>query len=65
MKKFIKKTIAGLIAGVMAVSSMPFTALADTASDKELIQSKSIAVHRHMQLQPQRQEMHFLTIQAI
>lgn len=40
MKKFIKKTIAGLIAGVMAVSSMPFTALADTASDKELIQSK-------------------------
>ena len=28
MKKFIKKTIAGLIAGVMAVSSMPFTALA-------------------------------------
>lgn len=40
MKEFIKKTIAGLIAGVMAVSSMPFTALADTASDKELIQSK-------------------------
>lgn len=40
MKKFIKKTIAGLIAGVMAVSSMPFTALADTASDKEIIQSK-------------------------
>lgn len=40
MKKFIKKTIAGLIAGVMAISSMPFTALADTASDKELIQSK-------------------------
>ena len=29
MKKFIKKTIAGLIAGVMAVSSMPFTALAE------------------------------------
>lgn len=28
MKKFIKKTIAGLIAGVMAVSSMPVTALA-------------------------------------
>lgn len=28
MKKIIKKTIAGLIAGVMAVSSMPFTALA-------------------------------------
>lgn len=28
MKKFIKKTISGLIAGVMAVSSMPFTALA-------------------------------------
>lgn len=28
MKKFIKKTIAGLIAGVMAISSMPFTALA-------------------------------------
>lgn len=28
MKEFIKKTIAGLIAGVMAVSSMPFTALA-------------------------------------
>ncbi|WP_296968777.1 hypothetical protein [uncultured Eubacterium sp.] len=28
MKKFIKKTIAGLIAGVMAVSSMPFAALA-------------------------------------
>ena len=27
MKKFIKKTIAGLIAGVMAVSSMPFAAL--------------------------------------
>lgn len=40
MKKFIKKTIAGLIAGVMAVSSMPFTALADTASDKAFIQSK-------------------------
>ena len=40
IKEFIKKTIAGLIAGVMAVSSMPFTALADTASDKELIQSK-------------------------
>lgn len=29
MKKFIKKTIAGLIAGVMAISSMPFTALAE------------------------------------
>lgn len=28
MKEFIKKTIAGLIAGVMAISSMPFTALA-------------------------------------
>ncbi len=28
MKKFIKKTLAGLIAGVMAVSSMPFVALA-------------------------------------
>ena len=40
MKKFIKKTIAGLIAGVMAVSSMPFTALADTASDKAFIQNK-------------------------
>lgn len=40
MKKFIKKTIAGLIAGVMAISSMPFTALADTASDKAFIQSK-------------------------
>ncbi len=33
MKKFIKKTIAGLIAGVMAVSSMPFVAL---ASDKAM-----------------------------
>ena len=33
MKKFIKKTIAGLIAGVMAVSSMPFTALAAQAAD--------------------------------
>lgn len=40
MKKIIKKTIAGLIAGVMAISSMPFTALADTASDKAFIQSK-------------------------
>lgn len=40
MKKFIKKTISGLIAGVMAISSMPFTALADTASDKAFIQSK-------------------------
>ena len=40
MKKFIKKTIAGLIAGVMAISSMPFTALADTTSDKAFIQSK-------------------------
>lgn len=40
MKKFIKKTIAGLIAGVMAISSIPFTALADTASDKAFIQSK-------------------------
>lgn len=29
MKEFIKKTIAGLIAGVMAISSMPFTALAE------------------------------------
>ena len=33
MKKFIKKTIAGLIAGVMAVSSMPFTALTAQAAD--------------------------------
>lgn len=34
MKKFIKKTIAGLIAGVIAVSSMPFTALtAQTVND--------------------------------
>ena len=35
MKKFIKKTIAGLIAGVMAISSMPFTALAgDSYNEK-------------------------------
>ena len=33
MNKFIKKTIAGLIAGVMAVSSMPFTALTAQAAD--------------------------------
>lgn len=33
MKKFIKKTIAGLIAGVMAVSSMPFAALTAQAAD--------------------------------
>ena len=33
MKKFIKKTIAGLIAGVMAVSSMPFAALTVQAAD--------------------------------
>ena len=33
MKEFIKKTIAGLIAGVMAVSSMPFTALTAQAAD--------------------------------
>lgn len=32
MKKFIKKSIAGLIAGIMAISSMPFTALADTTA---------------------------------
>ncbi len=36
MRKIIKKTLAGLIAGVMAVSSMPFVALADdtTALDE-------------------------------
>lgn len=33
MKKFIKKTIAGLIAGVMAISSMPFAALTAQAAD--------------------------------
>ena len=33
MKKFIKKTLAGLIAGVMAVSSMPFAALTVQAAD--------------------------------
>ncbi len=33
MKKFIKKTLAGLIAGVMAVSSMPFVALADDVAE--------------------------------
>lgn len=33
MKKFIKKTIAGLIAGVMAVSSMPFATLTAQAAD--------------------------------
>ncbi len=33
MKKFIKKTLAGLIAGVMAVSSMPFAALTAYADD--------------------------------
>lgn len=32
MRKIIKKTLAGLIAGVMAVSSMPFVALADDAT---------------------------------
>lgn len=40
MKKFIKKTIAGLIAGVMAVSSMPFVALADEYSDFNTIKSQ-------------------------
>lgn len=40
MKKFIKKTIAGLIAGVMAVSSMPFTALADEYSDFNTMKSQ-------------------------
>lgn len=33
MKKFIKKTIAGLIAGVMAISSMPFASLTVQAAD--------------------------------
>ena len=33
MKKFIKKTIAGLIAGVMAISSMPFATLTAQAAD--------------------------------
>lgn len=33
MKKFIKKTIAGLIAGVMAISSMPFAVLTAQAAD--------------------------------
>lgn len=40
MKKIIKKTIAGLIAGVMAVSSMPFTALADEYSDFDTMKSQ-------------------------
>ncbi|WP_455484492.1 hypothetical protein [Eubacterium sp.] len=40
MKKFIKKTIAGLIAGVMAVSSMPFVALADEYSDFNTMKSQ-------------------------
>lgn len=35
MKKFIKKTIAGLIAGVMAISSMPFVALTAQAADSK------------------------------
>ena len=39
MKKIIKKTIAGLIAGVMAISSMPFTALA--ADQTPLEQAKA------------------------
>ena len=33
MRKIIKKTLAGLIAGVMAVSSMPFAALTVQAAD--------------------------------
>ncbi len=33
MKKFVKKTIAGLIAGVMAISSMPFATLTAQAAD--------------------------------
>lgn len=36
MKKFIKKTIAGLIAGVMAISSMPFAALTAQAADYQI-----------------------------
>ena len=40
MKKFIKKTIAGLIAGVMAVSSMPFTALANDYSEFDTMKSQ-------------------------
>lgn len=40
MKKIIKKTIAGLIAGVMAVSSMPFVALADEYSDFNTMKSQ-------------------------
>ena len=40
MKTFIKKTIAGLIAGVMAVSSMPFVALADEYSDFNTMKSQ-------------------------
>lgn len=40
MKKFIKKSIAGLIAGIMAISSMPFTALADEYSDFETMKSQ-------------------------
>lgn len=40
MKKFIKKTLAGLIAGVMAVSSMPFVALADEYSDFNTMKSQ-------------------------
>ena len=40
MKKFIKKTFAGLIAGVMAVSSMPFVALADEYSDFNTMKSQ-------------------------
>lgn len=40
MKKIIKKTIAGLIAGVMAISSMPFTALADEYSDFDTMKSQ-------------------------
>lgn len=33
MKKFIKKSIAGLIAGIMAISSMPFAAVTAQAAD--------------------------------
>lgn len=40
MKKFIKKTIAGLIAGVMAISSMPFTALANDYSEFDTMKSQ-------------------------
>lgn len=43
MKKFIKKTIAGLIAGVMAVSSMPFVALADEYSDFNTMKSQIVS----------------------